>query len=106
MNISVCSAASGVFVLLASGSAAAQVEVAQLETVLVEGRRAEPAEPADTPATAVRIDAETLAQTTNLINTEDALKYLPSLLVRKRFIGDTNAPVATRTTASMPAPAA
>lgn len=98
MKTSVCSAASGLFVLLASGSAAAQVEVAQLETVLVEGRRAEPAEPADTPATAVRIDAETLAQTTNLINTEDALKYLPSLLVRKRFIGDTNAPVATRTT--------
>ena len=31
------------------------------------------------------------------MNVEDALKYLPSLIVRKRHIGDTQAPLATRT---------
>ena len=33
----------------------------------------------------------------NVVNVEDALRYLPSLLVRKRHIGDTQAPLATRT---------
>src|SRR6185437_12083263 len=33
----------------------------------------------------------------NTVNTEDMLKYAPSLLVRKRHIGDTQDPVATRT---------
>ena len=32
------------------------------------------------------------------MNVEDTLKYLPSLLVRKRYVGDTQAPLATRTT--------
>jgi iron complex outermembrane receptor protein len=31
------------------------------------------------------------------VNVEDTLKYLPSLVVRKRHIGDTQAPLATRT---------
>lgn len=33
----------------------------------------------------------------NIVDTEDALKYLPSLAVRKRFSGDTQAPLQTRT---------
>jgi iron complex outermembrane receptor protein len=50
------------------------------------------------PATIESVTAQQLADTTNVMNTEDALKYLPSILVRKRFTGDTQAPVATRTT--------
>ena len=44
------------------------------------------------------ITADKAADTVNAVNTEDTLKYLPSVLVRKRFIGDTQAPMATRTT--------
>lgn len=67
------------------------------QTVVVEALRQRPA-PAKSPAIVQTVSAEQLQQTVNLSNTEDALKYLPSLLVRKRYIGDTNAPVATRTT--------
>ncbi|MFL6843455.1 MAG: TonB-dependent receptor [Allosphingosinicella sp.] len=51
----------------------------------------------DTPATSEGVDAETLADTVAVINPEDSVRYLPSLLVRKRHIGDTQAPLATRT---------
>ncbi|MDB5439085.1 MAG: putative TonB-dependent siderophore receptor, partial [Caulobacteraceae bacterium] len=50
-----------------------------------------------TPATSVTASAETLSDTVNLTNAEDALRYFPSLLVRKRHVGDTQAPLATRT---------
>lgn len=49
------------------------------------------------PSTRVTIDAATVAATVNAVNVEDTLKYLPSLIVRKRHIGDTQAPLATRT---------
>jgi iron complex outermembrane receptor protein len=49
------------------------------------------------PSSRASIDADTIATTTNAVNVEDALKYLPSLVVRKRHIGDTQAPLATRT---------
>lgn len=50
-----------------------------------------------TPNTEVSIDAAQLRTTTAVRNSEDALRYLPSLFVRKRHIGDTQAPLATRT---------
>jgi iron complex outermembrane receptor protein len=50
-----------------------------------------------TPNTKESVDAAQLRTTTNVRNTEDALRYLPSLFVRKRHIGDTQAPLATRT---------
>ena len=50
------------------------------------------------PATTASITARQLEETSNVMNVEDALKYLPSVLVRKRFDGDTQAPLATRTT--------
>jgi len=43
------------------------------------------------------VTAEKIADTVNAVNTEDAVKYLPNLLVRKRHIGDTQAPITTRT---------
>jgi len=43
------------------------------------------------------VDAGRLKTTTNVRNSEDTLRYFPSLLVRKRHIGDTQAPLATRT---------
>ena len=49
------------------------------------------------PASRASIDAATIETTINARNVEDALKYLPSLIVRKRHIGDSQAPIATRT---------
>jgi iron complex outermembrane receptor protein len=51
----------------------------------------------DTPATREGADAARLRETTALVTPEDALRYLPSLLVRKRHAGDTQSPLATRT---------
>jgi iron complex outermembrane receptor protein len=50
------------------------------------------------PQTTESVSAKQIAETINATDTEDALKYLPDVLVRKRFIGDTQAPMATRTT--------
>ncbi|WP_174296303.1 TonB-dependent receptor [Sphingomonas bacterium] len=49
------------------------------------------------PASRASVDATTIATTINARNVEDTLKYLPSLVVRKRHIGDSQAPLATRT---------
>ena len=49
------------------------------------------------PASRATIDAQRIATTINARNVEDTLKYLPSLVVRKRHIGDAQAPLATRT---------
>ena len=49
------------------------------------------------PNTKESVDAARLRESVNVRNTEDALRYLPSLFVRKRHVGDTQAPLATRT---------
>ena len=46
--------------------------------------------PTQIPTTIEGITAEELALTVNATDSEDALKYFPSLLVRKRYIGDYN----------------
>ena len=65
------------------------------EPIVVVGQRGDSIE--QPPATVESIDAAGIAATVNVINTEDSLRYFPSLLVRKRHIGDTQAPLATRT---------
>ncbi|MEP6834204.1 MAG: TonB-dependent receptor [Gemmatimonas sp.] len=47
------------------------------------------------PASA-SITSETVQATVNIVDTEDAVKYLPSLFLRKRNNGDTQATLATR----------
>lgn len=46
--------------------------------------------PTEIPATMESVTREQLGRTVNATDSEDALKYLPSLLVRKRYIGDYN----------------
>lgn len=82
----------------AAGSAQAQEQTAFLGTgdiLVIAQRQARGIENA--PSTRASIDADTIATTVNAVNVEDTLKYLPSLIVRKRHIGDTQAPLATRT---------
>jgi len=69
-------------------------QLAQAPTIVIVGTR-EAAEM--TPNTRESVDAARLRETTNVRNSEDTLRYLPSLFVRKRHIGDTQAPLATRT---------
>jgi iron complex outermembrane receptor protein len=49
------------------------------------------------PSTRASVDEARIAATVNAVSVEDAIKYLPSLVVRKRHIGDNFAPIATRT---------
>ncbi|OGT00567.1 MAG: hypothetical protein A3F73_14525 [Gallionellales bacterium RIFCSPLOWO2_12_FULL_59_22] len=46
--------------------------------------------------TSTEAATKALIESTNVINTEDAVKYLPSVQVRKRFIGDRNSILASR----------
>jgi|CXWL01.1.fsa_nt_gi iron complex outermembrane receptor protein len=50
-----------------------------------------------TSTTSAWASAEEIARTTNVINAEDSLRYFPNIFVRKRHVGDTQAPITTRT---------
>ncbi|HEV2595451.1 MAG TPA: TonB-dependent receptor [Sphingomicrobium sp.] len=63
-------------------------------TIVVVGTR-EAAHKTANSTESVTVDQ--LRRTVNLRNSEDSLRYLPSLFVRKRHVGDTQAPIATRT---------
>ena len=60
--------------------------------VVVNGRAT-----ADQPLSTVRITAADIAERINATTAEDALKYLPNIFIRRRHIGDTQAPMTTRT---------
>ena len=64
------------------------------DTVVVTGEK--PVQQQN-PTTVATLTAEQIATTTSVTNAEDALRYLPSIVVRKRHIGDTFAPITTRT---------
>lgn len=49
------------------------------------------------PSTKAAVTADLIAEKINAVSVEDTIKYLPSLVVRKRHIGDNFAPIATRT---------
>ena len=74
----------------------AAVDVKTLERVTVTADR--PASmPLEIPTTLLSLSGREIEQTVNATDAEDALKYFPSLLVRKRYIGDyDHAVLATR----------
>ena len=49
------------------------------------------------PLSIITLDAAEIADTINAVTIEDTLKYLPNIFVRRRHIGDTQAPITTRT---------
>jgi len=79
--------------LLALAGTAARADEA--DTIVVTGAAARRIE--NVPTTTVTIDAPRIATTVNAVSAEDTLKYAPSLIIRKRSIGDNFAPIATRT---------
>jgi iron complex outermembrane recepter protein len=66
------------------------------ERVVITGARSV-MEQYQLPTTTESVTIEQVMRSVNVVNTEDALKYLPSIVVRKRHIGDTQAPISTRT---------
>jgi iron complex outermembrane receptor protein len=77
------------FALRAQTAAPDSVPVKSLGIVTVTGSQPTSL-PTQIPATMESITREQIARTVNATDSEDALKYLPSLLVRKRYIGDYN----------------
>ena len=70
---------------------AASLEADILETVIITAQSRVPSSlPTQIPATLEGVTREQVAQTVNATDSEDAIKYFPSLLVRKRYIGDYN----------------
>jgi iron complex outermembrane receptor protein len=81
-------------------AAATSLPEQQLDTVIITGGRPSSL-PTQIPTTIEGISARQIDDTINATDSEDALKYLPSLLVRKRFIGDYNhAVLSTRASGS------
>ena len=72
-----------------AGSDASKLPPIQVEAV------AKPFD-ANTPNTIVTLERETIAVRNNAFNAHDVLKYLPSLAVRNRYLGDRSSNLATR----------
>jgi iron complex outermembrane receptor protein len=76
--------------------AAQDIQQSKAERVIIKGDKPTTL-PTEIPTTIEGINAKAIEATINAIDAEDALKYLPSLLVRKRYDGDYNhAVLATR----------
>jgi iron complex outermembrane receptor protein len=63
-------------------------------------RQARPTVAVQNPSSQAEVTGEQARQM-NVVNTEDIVKYLPSLQIRKRYIGDRNAIIAARTTGTV-----
>lgn len=73
-----------------SDAASPDAPVKVLGIVVVEGRSRPSSLPTQIPTTMEGVTREQIEQTVNATDSEDALRYFPSLLVRKRYIGDYN----------------
>jgi iron complex outermembrane receptor protein len=80
---------STVFAQDAAENQPASGQVKQLGTVTITGSRPTSL-PTQIPTTIEGIDKAEIERSINATDAEDALKYLPSLLVRKRYSGDYN----------------
>lgn len=100
------SVAAMLMVVCASGALAEPLQLAagaapkHLGEIVVNGSR-NVSLPKDLPATTEGLTAQQMTESINVVNTEDAFKYLPSIQIRKRFTGDTNGIVASRTAGTL-----
>jgi iron complex outermembrane receptor protein len=91
--------------LMVPAAAAAQDQPTTLPPVIVSapapGPQVPPVSPVldryALPQTRESVDQKKIEDTTNIVDVEDAIKYLPSLFVRKRNYGDTQPTFQTRT---------
>ncbi|SFU36576.1 TonB-dependent receptor [Pseudoduganella namucuonensis] len=88
--------------LFACGACAQGVAMDQsLAAIVVTGSRS-PLDP-NLPTTTESKTAAQLREQ-NFVNVEDALKYMPNLTIRKRYIGDRNALIGGRSSSNLQAP--
>ncbi|HTH95194.1 MAG TPA: TonB-dependent receptor [Rhodocyclaceae bacterium] len=81
-----------------SGFAAEAAEPATLPTVEVQAPTGQSStQKYQLPVTTESLDRAGIDDTVNMVTTDDAFKYLPSISIRKRNNGDTQSPMATRT---------
>lgn len=87
--------------LLLAGSAPAWADDQEklLGEMTIKGSKAPV--PRDIPATTEAVTASQINETVNAQTTAATLKYLPSIVVRERYIGDRNGIVSTRTTGTL-----
>lgn len=86
--------------LAASGQLFAADEETTKELSEMTVRQSRPAAVVQNPSPQAEVTGEQ-ARNMNVVNTEDIVKYLPSLQIRKRYIGDRNAIIAARTTGTV-----
>lgn len=95
-----------------AGPAWAQQEVEKVEEVVDSGQRLEEIIVSGNRSQTLAIPVDLIGQSigpqklqaTNITNADDALKYVPNLTVRKRYLGDMNGSVAVRgTNTTLPA---
>lgn len=82
----------------ATHDAPADVALPTVEVVAPTSVAASPIDP-NMPASTESVTRDTF-ENWNVVNTEDVLKYLPGLAVRKRFVGDLNSIIAVRGTSN------
>lgn len=97
-------------VVAAAATSAANLEVAshdtheadgEAETILVSGQRS--AKRADLPGPSAGVTGTELRERV-FVNTEDALRHLPDVTIRKRYVGDRNALIGGRSHGTLQAP--
>lgn len=81
---------------IAAPAVQAQTAAAERELTEVRVQHSRPTVVTGSPAPQAEVTGEQVREF-NAVNVEDAVKYLPSLQIRKRYIGDRNAIVASRT---------
>ncbi|MBX7200500.1 MAG: TonB-dependent receptor [Rhodospirillaceae bacterium] len=82
-------------IILAVPGTVRSAELASADEIVVIGKSI--SDSSYLPTTTESVTAETLAKTTNVLTPEDAVRYLPNIVVRQRHVGDTQSPVTTRT---------
>ncbi|GAM96788.1 hypothetical protein U91I_00409 [alpha proteobacterium U9-1i] len=85
----------GLALFALAAPAQAADETAEADTIIVTGHRDLVRE--TLPTTIEAASAEEIARSTSVLNAEDTLRYFPNIFVRKRHVGDTQAPITTRT---------
>jgi len=80
--------------LLATASSLPLIATAEeAPEVVITAKRQSP----NVPTTTEGVTVEALGRAVNVITPEDTLRYVPNVLIRQRLIGDTQAPITTRT---------
>lgn len=83
--------------LALAGSAAGEMELPEIVVTAPQNGATSGGLPRNLSANSSGYSAKEISEQVNVINTEDIVKYSPDTMTRKRYIGDRNAIIETRT---------